>query len=124
MMIRHQIAILGAALLFGVSAARVSSAPEQGTGPSSLETDPARRNASSSADVSSERSVESKTSLGMRMGLVERFVNDQRMIWTSPARLRFSDTEWLVPLSGIAATRLLAARVVEMKGKERAEAGN
>jgi hypothetical protein len=37
------------------------------------------------------------------MGLVGRFVDDQRQIWTSPVRLRFSDTEWLVPLSGITA---------------------
>jgi membrane-associated phospholipid phosphatase len=37
------------------------------------------------------------------MGLVRRFVGDQKEILTSPARLRFSDTEWLVPLSGIAA---------------------
>jgi hypothetical protein len=28
---------------------------------------------------------------------------DQKKIWTSPARLRFSDTEWLVPLAGISA---------------------
>ena len=28
---------------------------------------------------------------------------DQEQIWTSPAKLRFSDTQWLVPLSGIAA---------------------
>src|ERR1700675_2172510 len=31
------------------------------------------------------------------------FLLDQKQIWTSPARLRFSDTEWLVPLSGITA---------------------
>ena len=31
------------------------------------------------------------------------FLEDQKQIWTSPARLRFSDTEWLVPLSGITA---------------------
>ncbi len=29
------------------------------------------------------------------------FVLDQKQIWTSPSRLRFSDTEWLVPLAGI-----------------------
>jgi len=28
---------------------------------------------------------------------------DQEQIWTSPAKLRFSDTQWLVPLSGITA---------------------
>jgi Capsule assembly protein Wzi/PAP2 superfamily len=31
------------------------------------------------------------------------FLPDQKQIWTSPARLRFSDTEWLVPLAGITA---------------------
>ncbi len=29
------------------------------------------------------------------------FVLDQKQIWTSPRHLRFSDTEWLVPLAGI-----------------------
>jgi len=37
------------------------------------------------------------------MGLLGRFMDDQRRIWTSPAQLRFSDAEWLVPLSGITA---------------------
>src|SRR5258708_9592491 len=36
-------------------------------------------------------------------GLAKDFLGDQKQIWTSPARLRFSDTEWLVPLSGITA---------------------
>jgi capsule assembly protein Wzi/PAP2 superfamily protein len=40
---------------------------------------------------------------GNGAGLVRRFADDQRAIWTSPARLRFSDTEWLLPLSGITA---------------------
>jgi membrane-associated phospholipid phosphatase len=31
------------------------------------------------------------------------FLQDQRQIWTSPARLRFSDTDWLVPAGGFAA---------------------
>src|SRR5881392_176426 len=36
-------------------------------------------------------------------GLARDFLGDQEQIWTSPARLRFSDTEWLVPLSGVTA---------------------
>src|SRR3989440_876155 len=36
-------------------------------------------------------------------GLARDFLADQEQIWTSPARLRFSDTEWIVPLSGITA---------------------
>src|SRR5260370_30323956 len=46
----------------------------------------------------------------MGMGLVGRFVGDQREIWTSPARLRFSDTEWVVPLSGITAGLMVTDR--------------
>lgn len=37
------------------------------------------------------------------MGLIGRFLDDQREIWTGPARLRFSDTEWVVPLGGVTA---------------------
>jgi hypothetical protein len=43
-----------------------------------------------------------QSSLGMR-DLGRNFLQDQRQIWTSPTRLRFSDTEWLVPLAGISA---------------------
>src|SRR5215472_15265322 len=35
--------------------------------------------------------------------LLGDFLQDQKRIWTSPAKLRLSDTEWLVPLSGITA---------------------
>src|SRR5712664_3690990 len=36
-------------------------------------------------------------------GLGKRFLEDQEQIWTSPAKIRFSDTQWLVPISGITA---------------------
>src|SRR5260370_6758049 len=35
--------------------------------------------------------------------LGKRFLEDQKQIWTSPAKVRFSDVEWLVPASGITA---------------------
>jgi hypothetical protein len=35
--------------------------------------------------------------------LGKRFLADQARIWTSPGKLRFSDAQWLVPLSGITA---------------------
>jgi Capsule assembly protein Wzi/PAP2 superfamily len=38
--------------------------------------------------------------------LFRNIAKDQENIWTSPARLRFSDTEWLVPLAGITAGML------------------
>ena len=35
--------------------------------------------------------------------LTSDFLHDQKQIWTSPAKLKISDTEWLFPLSGITA---------------------
>lgn len=35
--------------------------------------------------------------------LFKNIAKDQENIWTSPAHLRFSDTEWLVPLAGVTA---------------------
>ena len=36
-------------------------------------------------------------------GLGKEFLQDQEQIWTSPAKLRFSDAQWLVPLGGFTA---------------------
>jgi hypothetical protein len=36
-------------------------------------------------------------------GLGKEFLLDQEQIWTSPAKVRFSDAQWIVPLSGIGA---------------------
>src|ERR1700741_3460821 len=36
-------------------------------------------------------------------GLGKDFLLAQEQIWTSPAKIRFSDTQWLVPFSGITA---------------------
>ena len=36
-------------------------------------------------------------------GLGERFLLDQKQIWTSPAHVRWQDANWLLPLSGISA---------------------
>ena len=42
------------------------------------------------------------------------FVTDQKQIWTSPVHLRFSDTEWLVPLAGISAGLFVTDRDVNL----------
>lgn len=42
--------------------------------------------------------------------LVMRFAEDQRGLWTSPARLRFSDAEWLIPAGGLAAALFVTDR--------------
>ena len=36
-------------------------------------------------------------------GHIADFFQDQKQIWTSPARVRLSDATWLVPLGGLAA---------------------
>ncbi len=100
---KRLMAILGTTLLFGVGKVSVTSAQEQGTQPTPSETAPAKDNPSSRTDVSAEAKAVKTTSRGTRTGLVGMFIDDQREIWTSPAKLRFSDTEWLVPLSGITA---------------------
>jgi membrane-associated phospholipid phosphatase len=101
MLVRRQIGILGVALLFGVTTTRVSSAQEKG--PSASETEPAKHKSSSSTDPTPEVKAITKTSQETGMGLAGKFLDDQRTIWTSPVRFRFSDTEWLVPLSGLTA---------------------
>src|SRR4029077_5473672 len=93
--------ILGTILLYSIGRVSVSYAQEQGTAPAGSETAPVKDNSSSKSGVSAETKAVKKTSQGTQTGLVGRFIGDQREIWASPAKLRFSDTEWLVPLSGI-----------------------
>jgi len=53
----------------------------------------------------------SETSPGWRKS-GRNFLQDQKQIWTSPLRLRFSDTQWLVPIAGVSAGLLLTDRDV------------
>jgi membrane-associated phospholipid phosphatase len=50
-----------------------------------------------------EANAVTQSSSSKQIGLVKRLVDDQKEIWTSPVRIRFSDADWLVPLGGIAA---------------------
>jgi len=43
-------------------------------------------------------------------GHASDFLQDQKQIWSSPARIRFSDATWLVPLGGITAGLFVADR--------------
>src|SRR5713226_7766822 len=97
MTIRQKGRIFGAMLLISLCATRVSSGQEAVTPPSPSKAAPTKTNAASAGYLVA------KPSEGTRMGLVGRFLDDQREIWTSPARLRLSDTEWLVPLGGVTA---------------------
>ena len=96
-----------------VGAARVSSAPQESGAAAKKENSiqPAMDSAEKTAGIKSVRPgdpgdlQEAYTAGSHRgfKGLTQDFLGDQREIWTSPAKLRFSDTEWLVPLSGITA---------------------
>src|SRR5712691_6561087 len=103
MTIQRKGRIFGAVLLINLCAVRVSSGQEAVTPPSPSKAAPTNRKSPLQADAAPAEYLVAKPSEGTRMGLVGRFLDDQREIWTSPARLRFSDTEWFVPLSGITA---------------------
>src|SRR6266853_6249942 len=68
----------------------------------------------SSSGVTNKMSPTKKTASGPELepfenskpgltGLGKRFLEDQEQIWASPAKVRFSDAQWLVPVSGITA---------------------
>ena len=72
---------------------------------------------SKGASAETQKALKKPTATAMQkqngrgqMGLVERFADDQRSVWTSPARLRFSDTEWLIPAGGFAAALFVTDR--------------
>ena len=73
------------------------TAPEEASKETSAETSKETRSAAG------ERYEFSSTSHHGVRKLTSDFLSDQKEIWTSPAKLRLSDTEWLVPLSGITA---------------------
>src|SRR5712692_9849583 len=103
MTIQRKGRIFGAVLLINLCAVRVSSGQEAVTPPSPSKAAPTNRKSPLQADAAPAEYFVAKPSEGTRMGLVGRFLDDQREIWTSPARMRFSDTEWLVPVGGITA---------------------
>lgn len=100
---QNQVGILGTALLLSVCTARVSAGQEQGPGVPASEASVPKEKSSSETAIGTELSGATKKPQGRATGLVGRFLSDQREMWTSPARIRFPDTEWLVPLSGITA---------------------
>lgn len=99
---RHQVGILGAALLLSAWTARLCSAQEQGPGTSASDATTDKEKTSSDSAAAGINPATAPPQ-GTRTGLVGRFLDDQKELWTSPAKLRLSDTEWLFPLSGITA---------------------
>src|SRR5216683_3244992 len=91
MTIRRQVGNLGVALLFSVCAGHVCSAQELVTEHPTSEAAAAKHKPSLHTDAPPEAGAVGKTFEGTPVGLVGRFVDDQRRVWTSPAQLRFSD---------------------------------
>src|SRR5216684_2840147 len=110
MTIQRKGRIFGAVLLINLCAVRVSSGQEAVTPPSPSKAAPTNRKSPLQADAAPAEYLVAKSSEGTRTSLVGRFVDDQKQIWTSPARLRFPDAEWLVPLSGITAGLIVTDR--------------
>ena len=94
---RHLAWTFGVALLMCSGTAVVSSAQEQAAAATDRPSD-ATRESSSRADGTQDMNAVQKSSEGKGMGLIGRFVGDQRGIWSSPGHVRFSDMDWLLPL--------------------------
>ena len=54
------------------------------------------------------------TKARLGMSLVKNMTLDQRKLWASPAKLRFSDADWLVPAGGLAAVLFVTDRDVSL----------
>ncbi len=107
MTIRLAARILAAALLFGVGI-RVSPAQAQGAGLSISESESAPPESSSPSSTSATPEINQATETPAEtrngLGLPGRFLLDQKEIWTSPAKIRWADARWILPLAGLSAT--------------------
>ncbi len=71
--------------------------------------------AKSSRVLRSERAdVENFTQTRLGISLLKNLTLDQRDLWTSPAKLRLSDADWLVPAGGLAAGLFVTDRDVSL----------
>lgn len=110
MSVRVTVAVLTVVGVMGLASARGLAAPL----PQELETTSNAAPPKSDEQVQREKNPEVESS-AVRDGefssssqhsvrsLGADFLEDQRQIWSSPSKLRFSDAQWLVPFSGIAA---------------------
>src|SRR6516225_2037477 len=60
-----------------------------------------KKDSEGTENTTDEKTDTSTTIKGNWKGLGGRFLVDQKQIWTSPAKLRWPDANWLLPLSGI-----------------------
>ena len=82
--------------------------PEQGSASGAQDTSAAGPDQSGEAQPADSGKADNgeftETKLGI--SLLKNIVLDQKAIWTTPARLRLADTEWILPFAGIAAVSL------------------
>src|SRR5580692_9484668 len=92
-------------LIAAASLAALPQSEEQG-GEASKESSSVAKTKESSAGKTVVTDPDSEFNAATRLsfkGLGKEFLEDQEQIWTSPENLRFSDAQWLVPLSGFTA---------------------
>ena len=81
--------------------------PEPGDKPPVAQTAPEAQEKDRAKQVQAPPTIpdqQPKSSFRENVGeLTKDFLTDQKQIWTSPVHLRLSDTQWLMPLSGITA---------------------
>src|SRR6266849_1147163 len=106
---RPLIKFASTALLLTVCASLLSAQQQQETAVALGSAD-TRKLESTSTDSSTSLNALKKAPDGDGIGLFGRFLDDQRSIWTSPARIRFSDMTWLVPAGGLTAGLLVTDR--------------
>lgn len=86
---------------------------QQPAGPDSKDRDDSKSNSGSAAQAPAPKpNAPPATSRYGLLNLGKDFLGDQKSIWTSPARLRVSDLDWLVPISGIGAGLFVTDRDV------------
>ena len=98
-----------------IAAARPQQPEAQVSSQKKPETPAAKEKAVATSMESESHNSEQDENPGSRSGvkgLGKDFLEDQRRIWTSPARLRFADADWLVPASGFAAGLFVTDRDV------------
>ncbi|MFY9906967.1 MAG: capsule assembly Wzi family protein [Terriglobales bacterium] len=100
---RLQVGILGTILLcyVGISPAQGLAAD---SAPSETESSPSGSASAPGATMVSGAATEPSSGATKKSALPARFLADQKQIWTSPARIRLADADWILPLAGLTAT--------------------
>jgi membrane-associated phospholipid phosphatase len=117
-----RVMVIGTGWVFGALSipglTTTAARPQQAETQSSSDNGPAVRNTKKKPQPMAERTDDTSdqdASPGSRhgvRGLGKDFLEDQKRIWTSPARLRFADADWLIPASGFAAGLFVTDRNV------------